>query len=193
MGCSGSKAVDQKPTQDEIDQRILDLKIVRDHVVKYRRQQESLQAKEVEAIKQALRAGNTQRAKFLIKQKRLRQTYIDRSEQRLANLQEMIDHIDTAQMNLEFIQQIKQSNQLLTHLNDLMPPEEVEQLMDDQADLHGRISEVSALIDQDMNPEETAAAEQDYDAMVAQLFGDGPAPEQPEAEDAEPARMATLA
>jgi DNA repair exonuclease SbcCD ATPase subunit len=178
--------------QGDIDQRIHELKVVRDRVAKYQRQQEGLQAKEIEAIKRAIREGKTEQAKFLIKQKRLRQTYIDRSEQRIASLQQMIDSIDTAQMNLQFVEQVKQSNDLLTKLNDLMPPDEVERIMDEQADLHSRVDEVSALISQDMNPEETAAAEQDYDAMVVQLFGDNAAPAAAQPED-EPIRMAALA
>jgi charged multivesicular body protein 6 len=182
-------------TQDEIDQRTLEVKIVRDRLVKSQRQQEALAAAESNKIREAVRQKKTERAKFLIRQKRLRQVYIDRCEQRLAQLQAQLDAISTAQLNIEFIHQVKVTNDLLTKMDELMPVEEVERVLDEQADLHGKVEEVSRRIAQDISPEDAQAAEQDYDSLVAELFGDAgeaAAPQPDEAQEDEP-RMAALA
>jgi hypothetical protein len=84
-------------------------------------------------------------------------------------------------------------------MNDLMPVEEVERILDEQADLHGRVDEISRLVSQNITPEEAQVAEQDYDALVAELFGDAAEPggeaaaPVPEAAQEDEPRMAALA
>jgi hypothetical protein len=188
-----SKPKPQGVTQAEIDQHIHELKVLRDRFTRYRRQQESLRETELNRARQCAREGKQDRARLLLRQKKLREKYIEQAEKLIENLETEINQITTAQMNVDYIRGMDATNQILKKMNELMPVEQVEAILDENRDQSERINEISRLVQEDLDPEAQQAAQDDYDQMLADLGVGGEAYEAPQEEDERPQRVALLA
>jgi charged multivesicular body protein 6 len=178
---SSGKEKPKAVTQNDIDQHVHELKILRDRYTRYRRQQEALRDAEISQARACAQQGKIERAKFLLRQKKLREKYITQADQSIENLESQINQVSTAQMNVEYMKELDATNQLLKKLNDLMPLEQVEGILEENREQAQRIEEIGRIVQQDLDPESTRAAEEDYDRMLQEL-GIG----EPEAEGEEP-------
>lgn len=174
MGCSHSKQKektknDNQIDQDKIDQAILDLKVTRDKLKQYQKQQERCQEIELEKARELVKKGQKDRARIVLRQKKAREIYINNAEHMLEGIDSQINNIQTKQMEINMIENIKQTNSLLKKMNDLMPIEEVERIMDENQEQNDRLNEISSLLAQDMNPEINEAAEEDLDKLYEEL------------------------
>lgn len=175
MGCNSSKAKKQKTKnddqidQDKIDQAILDLKVTRDKLKQYQKQQERCQEVELEKARELVKKGQKDRARIVLKQKKAREIYINNAEHMIEGIESQINTVQTKQMEINMIDGIKQTNEILKHMNDLMPIEEVERIMDENQEQNDRLNEISSLLAQDQNPEIDAAADEDLDKLLAEL------------------------
>jgi charged multivesicular body protein 6 len=164
-GASNAKAIDQA----KIDQTILDLKVQRDHLKRYEAQQEHLQEQEHAQARALAKAGKREKAALVLKQKKLRQVYIDRARGQLQNIQQMIDAIESQQQELEIVESMRSANDVMKHLESLMPIEEIERLRDDLAEHHERVNEIQDLLAQDLTAQDNQAVEDEYEQMLAEI------------------------
>lgn len=175
MGCGKSKVKADDPLdqidQDEIDQAILDLKVTRDQLHIYQKQQERCQEVELAKAKELARKGQKERAKIVLRQKKAREYYIMNAEKNIENIENLINNITTKQLEMSFIRNLKQTNALMKKMNDLMPIEEVERIMDENQEQQERLDEINSLLSQDMNgnPEMRQFVDDDLDRMYEEL------------------------
>ncbi|OHT11095.1 Charged multivesicular body protein 6 [Tritrichomonas foetus] len=173
MGCSGSKAKPvnkaEQVSKEKTDQAILDLKITRDRLKKYQKQQEHCSELELQKAKELLKNKQTDRARIVLKQKKAREVYINNAEKMLQNIEQQIYNIENKQMEMEVFDNLKATNDILKHMNDLMPVEEVERIMDENAEQNDRLEEIGDLLAQNMSKEDTQAVEDDLDALLAEF------------------------
>jgi hypothetical protein len=89
----------------------------------------------------------------------------------------MIEQLATVQMDIAVVQEIDATNQLLRKMNDLMPIEQVEAILDEHQEHTERVNEINRLVNEDLDPEATQAADDAYERMLAELGGE-PAPQE---------------
>ena len=174
MGCGASQTKSDvgQVDQNKIDQAVLELKVCRDRVKKYQSQMERTQALELEKARQLAQAKKLDMARIVLRQKKMREKYISNAQTHLERIETMITNIETKQMEMDVIRNLQQTNDILKQMNDLMPVEEVEQLMDDNAEHAERIREVGNLLAQSMSPEDDQAAEEEYERLCEALLDD---------------------
>lgn len=197
MGCNSSKInnshkeknKNNQIDQDKIDQAILDLKVTRDQLRQYQKQQERCQQVELEKARELVKSGQKERARIVLKQKKAREIYISNAEHMIEGIESQINNVQTKQMEINMIENIKETNQILKHMNDLMPIEEVERIMDENQEQTDRLNEINDLLAQDTNPELNQAADEDLDRLLAEL--DTGEQESGEASEEEPAAAKT--
>lgn len=183
MGCGAStnsskvKNKSDQVDQDEIDQAILELRVTRNKLQKYQQQQEHTQEVELAKAKELLGKGYKDRAKAVLRQRKARERYIENAQGMIANVEDQIDKIQSAQMALQVFDNLKGATQILKQMNDLMPVEEVEALMDENAEETAKLQEVNQLLAQRMNPSDLEAADEDYDQLLAELAEENEAEE----------------
>jgi hypothetical protein len=185
-----SPAASKGMDQDKVDQVTLDLKIQRDHLKRYEQQQEQIQEREIKEAKALARANKRDKAAIVLKQKKLRQVYIDRARGQLQNVQRMIDEIESQRNELEIMECMRGANDVMKEFERLMPIEEVERLMDETAEHQQRLNEMQDLLAQDLTPQDTAAVEDEYEQMLADIDAEDGEGELDEGSEEAPARMA---
>jgi charged multivesicular body protein 6 len=155
--------------QKKIDLAVLDLKVKRDHLKRYEAQQEHLQEQEHAQARALAKAGKRDKAALILKQKKLRQVYIDRALGLLQNILQTIDAIESQQRLLEIVNCMREANDLMNHLKSLMSIEEIERLRDDLADHQARVNGIQDLIIRDLSGRDNADVEDEYEHMLADL------------------------
>ena len=188
------------PNEDDYDRAMLDLKVARDKVRKYQNmldnESEVLRAKARELAK----AGKVESAKTVLRAKKRKELMVEKAEKMLNNVQQQIDSMEQAKMSMEVMNELKATNDVLKQMNEMMPVEEVERLMDENEEHAERLREVQDALTRDMSPQEIEVADEEYEALLAEINMDKqenqPEPEQeqedePEEEEAEqPERVA---
>lgn len=187
MGCNASDNAEpetskakNKPNfqvdQDKIDQAVLDHKVVRDQLKIYQKQQERCQEIELEKARELAKKGQKDRAKMVLRQKKAREYYINNAEKMIQNVEVQINNVQTKQMEMAVLDNIKSATDILKHMNDLMPIEEVERIMDENQEQNDRLNEINDLLAQDMNPEMKQFVDEDLDRMYEELETGEPEP-----------------
>ena len=170
--------------EDDYDRAMLDLKVARDKVRKYQNmldnESEVLRAKARELAK----AGRLESAKTVLRAKKRKEIMVEKAEKMLNNVQQQIDSMEQAKMSMEVMNQLKSTNDVLKQMNEMMPVEEVERLMDENEEHAERLREVQDALARDMSPQEIEVADEEYEALLAEINMGEPAKQpQPEQED----------
>ena len=100
------------------DKQLLQLKIQRDRLIKYKIKLESDQAAALQhAITTAHNKQHRNKALFYLRQKKQLQQYIDQVEAQQRRLFDMIQEIELKQVQTQILDALKQGNDLLSSLN----------------------------------------------------------------------------
>ena len=71
------------------------------------------------------------KAKLLLKKKRYLESLLEKTDQQLENLQQMVDNIEFTQIELKVVEGLKTGNECLQQMHKIMSLEDVEQVMAD--------------------------------------------------------------
>ncbi len=69
------------------------------------------------------------RAKLLLKKKRYLETLLGKTDQQMDNLEQMVDNIEFAQVELKVVEGLKVGNKCLEDMHKMMSLDDVEQIM----------------------------------------------------------------
>ena len=168
MGCWASAEKSQKDDL-EYDQAILQLKVSRDRVKKYQQRLESDNEKQLQLAVKLAKEGKKDRAKLVIKAKKAREAMILKADGMLTTLQEQLNNLENAKITKDFADSLQTTNNVLKEMNEKLTVEMVEELMNENQEQADKINEISELLGQNMNPQDEADAEEEYERMLAQL------------------------
>lgn len=115
----------------EQDKAVLQLKQQRDKLKQYQKRIGIQLEKEREFARQLLRGGKKEKAKLLLKKKRYQEQLLDKTEVQISNLEQMVQNIEFAQIELKVIEGLKIGNDCLNKMHEVMSLEEVERIMDE--------------------------------------------------------------
>ena len=74
-------------------------------------------------------SSNNRRAKLLLKKKRYLESLLDKTDQQLDNLQQMVENIEFAQIEIKVAEGLKTGNKCLEEMHKIMSLEDVENIM----------------------------------------------------------------
>jgi len=138
------------------------LKVQRDKLKQYHIKVNAVLTRETEIAKSLLLQGKKKQAMVALKKKKYQEQLLDKSEQQLLNIQEMVDSIEFAQMEKKVFDGLKQGNEVLKEIHSEMSVEAVEQLMSDTQDAIDYQNEIDEAISGKLS-------EEDNEAILAEL------------------------
>ena len=154
---------------NEHDKAVLDLKNARDSLKQVQKKLQVSMARETEVARQLLRQGNKAAAVTCIKKKKLQQSLYDKTHGQLDNVQSMLASIETAQLNAQVFESIKAGKDALKALNSVMSVEDIETLLDENAEQMAVAKEIDDAVMQHMGGL-SAQDEADIEAEYAELL-----------------------
>ncbi|WFD43129.1 Vacuolar protein sorting-associated protein 20 [Malassezia psittaci] len=138
MGSSSSKG----PIITKHDRAVLDLKLQRDRLRRYQSKVrvarltklEYVLDKEYKIARDALATGQRSRAKLALQRRAYQRGLIEKTDQQLSTLQELVSTIEFAQMEQSIMYGLEQGNQVLKEIHTEMSLDRVDDLMSDTAE-----------------------------------------------------------
>lgn len=115
----------------EQDKAVLGLKQQRDKLNQYKRRVEQNLEKERAVAKTLLKQGKKDKALLLLKKKRYQENLLTKCDSQVDTIQQMIDNLEFAQIELKVVEDLKAGNESLKQLHSLMSVEDVERILDE--------------------------------------------------------------
>eukprot|EP00002_Diphylleia_rotans_P013926 TRINITY_DN2712_c0_g1_i1.p1 TRINITY_DN2712_c0_g1~~TRINITY_DN2712_c0_g1_i1.p1 ORF type:complete len:217 (-),score=66.96 TRINITY_DN2712_c0_g1_i1:240-890(-) len=141
---SGSKKVGSK------DKAILDMKVQRDKLHRYRTQVATVVEKETESIQQLLRENRKKNALLVLKKKKYQEGLLEKTDQQILNLEQLISEIEHALVEQKVVESLKIGNSMLQQIHKEINLEDVQKLMDDTADAIAFQKELDGILSQQL-------------------------------------------
>ncbi|XP_072311981.1 charged multivesicular body protein 6 [Eucyclogobius newberryi] len=118
----------------EQDKAVLQLKQQRDKLRQYQKRINLQLEKERTFAKQLLKDGKKEKALLLLKKKRYQEQLLDKTENQISNLEQMVQDLEFAQIEMKVLEGLKVGNDCLKKMHEVMSIEEVERIMDETQD-----------------------------------------------------------
>ena len=150
------------------DKAVLELKVTRDKLHKQKKKMLKESEKMTLNAKELLKAGKKDKAAMLLKMRRFREAEITRVEGQIANLETMVHDLQRVEMQAKVFESLKAGTEALKQLQELMPIDEVQKLMDENEEALQYSDEISSILAK-MNPEDEQRADDDLLAMIREL------------------------
>jgi len=130
----------------EQDKAVLGLKQQRDKLNQHKKRIELNLDKERQVAKELLKQNKKEKARTLLKKKRYQENLLAQCDGQLDSIQQMIDNLEFAQIEIKVVENLKLGNESLKKLNSLMSVEEVERIMDETREAVEYQAEVDSLL-----------------------------------------------
>jgi len=138
MGCLLSKSTGgskpEKSKVNEQDKEIAQLKVTRDKVNRYLKKLESNIDSCQSVVKQCVKNKEKEKALLGLRKKKYIEQNLENGRKQLLNLEQLINDVESAQMNQNIVQAMKQGNEFLKQLNEQLTIEDAEKLMEETAE-----------------------------------------------------------
>lgn len=118
----------------EQDKAVLQLKQQRDKLRQYQKRINLQLEKERAVAKQLLKDGKKDKALLLLKKKKYQEQLLDKTENQISNLEQMVQDLEFAQIEMKVLEGLKVGNECLKKMHEVMSIEEVERIMDETQD-----------------------------------------------------------
>ncbi|XP_043936821.1 charged multivesicular body protein 6 isoform X2 [Protopterus annectens] len=174
----------------EQDKAILQLKQQRDKLKQYQKKIGLQLEKERELARQLLRDGKKEKAKYLLKKKRCQEQLLDKTENQISNLEQMVQDIEFTQIEMKVIEGLKVGNDCLKKMHEIMSIEDVERIMEETQDAIDYQRQIDDMLAGSLTDEDEDAILAELDAITQEEttlpeVPTEPLPEVPEAEEEE--------
>ncbi|XP_033630228.1 charged multivesicular body protein 6-A-like [Asterias rubens] len=124
----------KKSRVTEQDKAVLQLKQQRDQLKKYQRKIENNLSRERGVAKQLLKDGKKEKAKLLLKKKRYQEQVLTKTDNQLESLERLVQEIEFAQIEVQVVEGLKNGNDCLKKMHQMMSLDDVERIMQDTQD-----------------------------------------------------------
>eukprot|EP00111_Clytia_hemisphaerica_P022364 TCONS_00065724-protein len=129
---SKKKTENKQPNRiTEQDKAVLSLKQQRDKLKQYQKKINLTLEKERQYAKQLLKDNKKDKAKLLLKKKHYQENLLKKTDGQLENIDRLISEVEFAQVELKVVEGLKQGNEALKKLHEIMSVEDVERIMDE--------------------------------------------------------------
>lgn len=176
MGGSSSKNAapivkNKKPpggTVSAADRAMLDLKVSRDKLTKYKARLELDEAKLVERAKTAKAKGDTKNALLLLKIRKIKLREVETVEGQLLNVLQLVQTIDSTQNQTQMLAAMKQGKDTLKRMHEETTVDAILDLMDEIHEEHELEREMNQVFHNvpELSVEDEAAVEAELEALM---------------------------
>lgn len=150
MGNSTSKS----PSVSKQDEAVLQLKLQRDSLKRYKKRITVIIEREHQVAKQCLQNGDKKRALLALKKKKYQENQVEELEKQMTTLEELTQSVEFAQLQQSFFKSLQQGNNILKELNKELSIEKVEKLLDDSSESIAYQNELNEMLSKNINPED---------------------------------------
>eukprot|EP00300_Choanocystis_sp_HF-7_P022332 c21553_g1_i1.p1 GENE.c21553_g1_i1~~c21553_g1_i1.p1 ORF type:complete len:222 (+),score=65.23 c21553_g1_i1:37-666(+) len=166
-GFFSKKPASQQNKVTQQDRAILELKLARDKIQKYQKKIKEVIGKEDAAARKLLAQGERDKAKRALRLKQYQTKLLEKTQNQIERLQEMVDTIEFAQIEVEVFKGLEAGNSALKQLHSEFSIERVEQLMEDTRESIEYQQEIDSLLSQNMSAEDDSVAQRELDELIA--------------------------
>ncbi|CAH6721427.1 vacuolar protein sorting-associated protein 20 [[Candida] jaroonii] len=128
------------------DRAIFQMKQQRDKLKQYQKRINTTIQRQNDLAKEAIKKGETDRAKFYLRSKKHQQSVITKTYDQLDNLENLIGTIEFKLIEKDVIYGLTEGNKVLNKLNTEMSVDKIDKILDDLEDHKLRVDEVSDLL-----------------------------------------------
>lgn len=164
----------QQTSQPKItaqDRAIFQLKRQRDNLKQYQRKLNTVIDRQTELAKLALKDGNPDRAKVLLRLKKHQQSVINTTYEQLGNLENLIGTIEFKLIEKDVIYGLSQGNEVLKKLNSEMSVEKIDKVLDDLEDERLKVDEVSDMLGSGLSNLDENEVEEELQRLEEEVLG----------------------
>jgi len=159
------------------DKAVLQLKQQRDKLKQYQRRIELTLTSDRELAKKLLSKGQKDRALLLLRKKRYQEQLLLKTDGQLTNLETLTHDLEYAQIELQVVEGLKQGNEALKKVNDVMKIEDIERILDETREAKDKQDEISNLLSGELTQEDDDAVEEELAAILKEQMPDVPSSE----------------
>ncbi|KAM8824696.1 charged multivesicular body protein 6-like [Synchiropus picturatus] len=156
----GRKTQPSRITEQDI--AVLQLKQQRDKLKQYQKKINLQLEKERQLAKELLKNGKKEKALLLLKKKRYQDQLLDKTENQISNLEQMVQDIEFMQVEMKVVEGLKVGNECLKRMHEIMSIEDVERIMEETQDAIEYQKQIDELL-------AGALTQEDDDAILAEL------------------------
>ncbi|KAM9780160.1 charged multivesicular body protein 6-like [Neosynchiropus ocellatus] len=156
----GRKTQPSRITEQDI--AVLQLKQQRDKLRQYQKKINLQLEKERQLAKELLKNGKKEKALLLLKKKRYQDQLLDKTENQISNLEQMVQDIEFMQVEMKVVEGLKVGNECLKRMHEIMSIEDVERIMEETQDAVEYQKQIDELLAGTLTQE-------DDDAILAEL------------------------
>lgn len=175
---SNQSSKGRKNELSDKDRASLEVQRHRDRLIKYEKSMNVKIERETQLCRQFLREKKRNKAKLVLRKKKFQQNLMEKARMQLLNIEEMIENIESAEMQQQMLAAMKQGTTLLQQINSEMDIDEVEQLMDDTAEAIAYQQEINDILSQNLSNIDEDEVLKELE-MIEQMEADSIAMEMP--------------
>lgn len=162
----GKKKVASRVTEQ--DKAILQLKNQRDKLKLYQRRIEGNLEKDRLLARKLLQDGKKDRAKLLLRKKKYQEQLLIKADGQLENIERLAHDLEFATIEIQVINGLKQGNESLKRVNELLNLEDIEKILDETREGVEKQQEIDAMLTGVLTSED----EDDVEAELQQIIDD---------------------
>ncbi|KAL4423087.1 hypothetical protein ABPG77_005892 [Micractinium sp. CCAP 211/92] len=155
---------------NEADRAVLTLKTQARKLEQQRQRIQGNVDREMGIAASLVAQGKKDRALLALKRKKLQEGQLAKLDAYLLNVEEMLGNLELTKNQQRLMAALKQGNTAMKEMQQAMPLEEVEKLMQDSADAKEYEQSLRQLLGESLNPEEVEAAEEELHQLEQQLL-----------------------
>jgi len=157
-----------------VDRAVLDLKVTRDRLTKYKRKLEAEETRLLERVRACKRRGQTTAALHLLRLKTHKRAEADRVDQQLLTVMALVQTIDSKQNEQDLIQSLQVGKDALAQLQKQTTVEDVVELMDEIAEQNQTEQEMADIMQQRiphgiLTLQQEQQVEQELETLIMQM------------------------
>jgi len=164
-------AAPQAPQMSEHDKAVMQLKITRDRLQKYKKKAEKDSELYVVKAKELVKQGRKDRALVALRMKKYKDKQCQQVEGQLDNIMQMLGSVETAEMTRTAMKALEIGNQALKRLHEEMPIEKIEAIMEENAEAIAYQSEISDILSRNLDAEDDSEVDAELLSMQAEISG----------------------
>ncbi|KAK3090603.1 hypothetical protein FSP39_013022 [Pinctada imbricata] len=162
------------------------LKQQRDKLKQYQKKINVQIEKDRQVAKQLLKDGKKEKAKLLLRKKKFGESLLDKTDGQLENIERLVHDLEFAQIETQVVQGLKQGNESLKKLHEILSLEDVEKIMDETREGIEYQQEIDELLAGGLTEQDEDDVLAELNAIVKESMPEVPSEELPDVPTEEP-------
>lgn len=131
-------------------------------------------------VKQLLASGRKERAKLILRKKKFQESLLEKTDSQLENIDQMVNNIEFAQIEIQVVQGLKSGNEALNKLHKLLSIEDAEKIMQDTQEAISYQQEIDEILAGGLTAEDEDEVLRELDQLIKDSMPEVPSERLPE-------------